>query len=117
MTLPTFANQIGRIILIEVNFSDFNTVLARSTGLHPVTTLLGAFSHTRLRLVRPYRALARLRLARLCVEKKIKNAAQLCRYLIFSNSPLFKAKKIFMESFTFSSLFTFIGFYYIDTNF
>ena len=28
-----------------------------------------------------------------------------------------KAKKIFVEGFTFSSLFIFIGFYYIDTNF
>jgi len=94
----------------------FNNIgsLARSTELRPVTTLLGAFSHTRLRLVRPYRALARLRLARLGVRKKIKNAAPLCRYSIFSNSPLFKAKKIFMEGFTFTSLFAFIEFYYID---
>ena len=38
--------------------------LARSTGLYPVRTLLGAFRHTRLRL------------ARLCIEKKIENAAQ-----------------------------------------
>ena len=87
-------------------------LLARVTALRPVTTLLGAFRHTWLHLVGPYCELARLCLARFCIEKKKSrmppNSADI--YFFFQTHQ-FKAKKIFMEGFTFHSRQLFILLY------
>ena len=84
--------------------------LARSTGLRPVTTLLGAFSHTRLRLVRPYRALARLRLARLCVEKKNQECRPTLPIFNFFKLSTVQSQKKFYERLHF---FKFVYIYWI----
>ena len=84
--------------------------LARSTGLRPVTTLLGALRHTRIRLVRPCTHSASPR-SPLC-RKKNQECHPTLPLFTFFQILQFKAKKIFMEGFTFSNLFTFIGFYY-----
>ena len=85
--------------------------LARSTRLRPVTTLLGAFRHTRLHLIWPYRELARLR-----VEKKTKNAAQLCQYLFFVKLSSSKPKKIHGRLPFFKFVYTYLMDFIIQDN-